>query len=94
MSTPGGPSAKRKPGNAEARNAGQIAGLALVDLRIFLGAVNQRQLFLERHLAEQLVNARVAGDHRHGLCNCRHGHRQQSGCKQGPGTDLALPCFV
>ena len=49
-----------QPGNAEPRNSGEIAGLALVDLGIFLRAMDQRQLLLERHLAEQLVDARVA----------------------------------
>ena len=37
---------KAQPGNAEARNAGEISGLTLIDRRVFLRAVNQRQLFL------------------------------------------------
>ena len=64
---------KAQAGNAEARNAGEIAGLSLVDGRVFLCAVDERQFFFERHLAEQLVDPRVAGNHRHGL-------RQRKSC--------------
>ena len=67
VSTPGGPSAKRKAGNVEARNAGEISGLSLIDGGIFLCAMDQRQLFLESHLAEELVDPRVARDYRNGL---------------------------
>ncbi len=60
-------------GNAEARNAGEISGLSLVDGGIFLRAVDEGELFLERHLAEKFVDAGVAGDHGDGLreCGCR-----------------------
>ena len=73
VSTPGGPSAKRSPGMSKARNAGEIAGLALVDGGIFLGAVDQGELLLERHLAEKLVDAGVAGDDGDGLSECECG---------------------
>ena len=43
---------KAQPRNAEARNAAEIAGLALVDRWIFQRAVNQRELFIERHSAQ------------------------------------------
>ena len=79
------PVGKAQTRNAQPRNAGQVAGLALVDRRIFLCAVDQCQLLVERHLAQQLVYPRVAGHHRHTLAERRtraqrqyktqHGHR-------------------
>ena len=59
-----------KAGDVEARNAGEISGLSLVDGGIFLCAVDQRELLFERHLAEKLVDACVAGDHGDGLSEC------------------------
>jgi len=63
------PVGQTKARNAEARNAGQIAGLALVDRAILLRAVDEGELLLERHLAQQLVNAGIAGHDRHALRN-------------------------
>lgn len=48
--------------NVEAGNSSEVSGLSLVDLRIFLGAVNKSELFLQRHLAQKLIDARIAGD--------------------------------
>jgi hypothetical protein len=51
-----------KAGDAEAGDAGEVSSLTLVNLRVFLGAVDEGELFLEGHLAEKLVDARIAGD--------------------------------
>ena len=67
---------KTQSGNVEAGNASQIAGLSLIDGRIFMRSVNEGELFCERHLAEQLVNARVAGDNWNGLGDCECGARE------------------
>jgi len=58
---------KAKAGNVEARNASEISGLSLIDGGVFLCAVDKRQLFFERHLAEEFVDSSVAGDDRNGL---------------------------
>ena len=49
---------KAKTGDVETRNAGEVSGLSLVDGGIFLRAVDEGELFFERHLAEKLVDAR------------------------------------
>ena len=64
---------KAQAGNAEPRNAGEISGLALIDGWVFVGAVDQGQLLFERHLAQQLVDARIAGDDGNGLRECASG---------------------
>ena len=64
---------KAQTRNAETRNAGEIACLTLIDGRVFLRAVDERQFFLERHLAEQFVDPGVA-------CNHRHSLRQRKSC--------------
>ncbi len=77
---------KAEAGDAEARNAGEVAGLALIDGGIFLGAVDEGQFFFERHLAEQLVDAGVAGDDGNGLRE-REG-RAKCGCgERGSDAD-------
>jgi hypothetical protein len=58
---------KAEAGNVKARNAGEISGLSLIDGGIFFGAVDEGELFLERHLAEELVDAGIAGDDGDGL---------------------------
>ncbi len=70
------PIGKAQPRNAETRNPGHVAGLSLIYRWIFMRAVDQRQLFIERHLAEQLVHPCVARDHGHALGQ-RHGRSQQ-----------------
>ena len=56
-----------KTRNAEARDTSKVSGLTLVDGRILLRTVNQRELLLERHPAEKLVHAWIARHHRDGL---------------------------
>ena len=58
---------KAQAGDAKTRHAAQIAGLALVDLWIFVGSVNQCQLFVESHLTQQLIDTRVPCDLGDGL---------------------------
>ena len=41
---------------------GRIAGLALVRGGVLAGAVDHGDLLVQRHLAEQMVDARTAGD--------------------------------
>jgi len=59
-----------KAGDVEARNAGEISGLSLIDGGIFFGAVDEGEFFLQRHLAEELVDAGIAGDDGDGLRRC------------------------
>ena len=77
---------KTEAGDAEARDAGEEAGLALIDGGIFLGAVDEGQFFFERHLAEEFVDAGVSGDDGNGLCE-REG-RAKCGCgERGSDAD-------
>ena len=65
----GRPIGKAQAGNAQARNARDISGLALIDGGVFAAVVDQGQFFRERHLRQQLVDPRIAGDgRRRGLC--------------------------
>jgi hypothetical protein len=73
----GRPVGKAQARNPEPRNASEVAGLSLIDLRVLMCAVDQGEFFSERHLAEQLVNAGIARNHRYCLClQCGSGREQ------------------
>ena len=79
----GRPVGKAKSRNAKSRNAGEVTRLSLIDLRVLLRSVDKRDLFLERHLAEQFVNTRVARDDGNGLREReRCGDSKERGPKQ------------
>ena len=61
------PIGKAHPRNAQPRNSAQVACLTLVHRRSLLRAVDQRELFFKRHLAQQLIDPSIASDHRHAL---------------------------
>src|SRR5215471_384597 len=75
-------------GNAETRNCAEVPGLTLVNGGILVGAMNQDQLFLERHLAQQFVYLGVAGYHRN-ILGGSDGRPRCKGCKSEHG---ALSC--
>ena len=58
----------------EARNACKVSGLPLVDAGVLVCAVNERELFFQRHLAQQLIHTRIARNHGDSLRNrsCSH----------------------
>ncbi len=72
----GGSISKAKAGNMETRNAGEVSGLSLIDGGIFVGAVDQGEFFFQRHLAQKLVDAGIAGDYWDGL-------RERESCSNG-----------
>ena len=63
----------------QARNAGKVSGLALIDRRVLVRAVNQCELFLERHLAKQFVDPSVACNGWYGLRPHQSGAKEQNG---------------
>ena len=78
----GRPVGKAQPRDAQPRNSAQIAGLPLVHPGIFVGPVNQHQLLLESHLAEQFVYPRIPGDHGNGLrACCSSAEKNQRNCR-------------
>jgi hypothetical protein len=58
---------KAQTGDAEARNSGEVACLPLIDRGIFLCSVDEGELLLKGHLAEQFIDAGIAGYDRDGL---------------------------
>jgi hypothetical protein len=58
---------KAQTWDPKSRNSIEVSSLALVRFRILMNAVDQRQLFSERHFGEQRIDAGVAGYHRHTL---------------------------
>ncbi len=64
-----------EPRNSQPRNPCQIPRLPLVHRRILLRPMNQRDLFLERHPAQQLIHTRIA--RHYGRLLRRHPARQQ-----------------
>ena len=70
--------AKRR--NAEAGDSGEVSGLALIGDGIFVGAADESHFFFEGHLAEELVDAGVAGDRGDGL-------RRGKVCREGKEKD-------
>jgi hypothetical protein len=71
------PVGKTHARDAKPRNAAEITSLALVNRWILLRAVDQGQFLLESHLAEQLVDSRVACDDGNGLRLSDGGEKKQ-----------------
>ena len=79
--------------NPQARHASYVPRLALIAGWVFAAVVNQRQLLGQRHLAEQPVDLRVAGNRRHAaLPQCHwHADSQQRDSQDSP-SHLARIC--
>src|SRR6266571_6032636 len=81
-------------GNAETRDSGEISGLTLIGGGIFGGAADESHFFFERHLAEEFVDAGIAGDNWGGLGNCerRAESREKKGCDKSVPAVTTSPC--
>jgi hypothetical protein len=82
----GRPVGETQPWNAETRNAGKISCLALIGLVVLARAVDQSQLLLKRHVAQQFVYSGVASNDRYALRQYERRAQRQNIPQHGQGS--------